>query len=324
MNYSALFDSLSSKSIMVIGDVMLDSYIWGTVDRISPEAPVPVVKTKRTEHRLGGAANVAKNLVALGIKPLLFSVIGADEAGKNLCAVLEKHAISQTSLLTTSNRVTTVKTRIMSGNHQMLRLDTEQTDDLSDDLEQKLYTKITEYITHKQVSAIILQDYNKGVLTASSITNIIDMAKKHAIPVFVDPKKDNFTVYSNLALFKPNFKEFCEGVGVSCDKNDSVALYNFAREYMQSHAIERLMITLSEHGIFIANKSSEYIHLPTQVRQVADVSGAGDTVISVAAACIVAGLPDIEVARISNIAAGLACEMLGVVSITKEQLLKHI
>ena len=168
-----------------------------------------------------------------------------------------------------------------------------------------------------------MQDYNKGVLSFSSIIKITELAKKYSIPVLVDPKKDNFTAYTNLGLFKPNFKEFCEGINKTCNKSDSASLYSFAKEYMQSHAIERIMITLSEQGIFIANPT-EYFHIPSQVRHVADVSGAGDTVISVAAACIIAGLSDFEIARISNIAAGLACEMPGVVSITKEQLLKYI
>jgi len=323
MDYSAVFDSLSTKSIMVIGDVMLDSYIWGSVDRISPEAPVPVVRTMRTEHRLGGAANVAKNLAALGLQPLLCSVIGDDDAGKILRSILESREISTKLCVSASNRTTTVKTRIISGNHQMLRLDSEQTDSLSNSLETEMYEAIVQCVQNETISGIILQDYNKGVLSALSITKIIELAKTHSIPVFVDPKKDNFTVYSHVGLFKPNFKEFCEGVNSMCNKNDSASLYSFAKEYMQSHAIERMMITLSEHGIFIAN-STEYFHIPSQVRHVADVSGAGDTVISVAAACIIAELSDFEIARISNIAAGLACEMPGVVSITKEQLLKHI
>ena len=165
MNYTAVFDSLSTKSIMVIGDVMLDSYIWGNVDRISPEAPVPIVRTAHTEHRLGGAANVAKNLAALGLQPLLCSVVGDDDAGKILRSILESRKISTNLCIIDSNRTTTVKTRIISGNHQMLRLDTEQTDYLSNSLENKLFAAIEQCVQNETISGIILQVFNKGILS---------------------------------------------------------------------------------------------------------------------------------------------------------------
>jgi|SRR5690554_1454826 len=323
MNYSEIFNSLTSQKILIIGDVMLDSYVWGTVERISPEAPVPVVHVSYTENRLGGAANVAKNIHALGLKPILCSVIGDDEAGKNLCAVLHQRGISADCCFVSSQRVTTVKTRVMSGNHQMLRVDNERIEPLSKQDNAQLRTHIFDVIEQQKIAAIVLQDYDKGVLTADTISSIVSAARKHSIPVVVDPKKNNFADYNNVQLFKPNFKEFCDGTQSMCEKTDLDTLYVLAKKYMTEHSIERVMITLSEHGVFIANRD-EYVHIPSQVRYVSDVSGAGDTVISVAVACLIAGLPDGDLARISNIAAGLACEMPGVVSITKEQLLKLI
>lgn len=323
MDYSTIFNGLAGKKVIVIGDVMLDSYIWGDVKRISPEAPVPVVRVSQTEHRLGGAANVAKNLAALGLQPVLFSIIGTDDAGVQLREVLAKRAISDQRIFASDNCTTTVKLRVLSGNHQMLRIDTDPNSAIPDSMTNTLVQEYQHCLAHESISAVILQDYNKGVLTESVITQLIAYAQDHGVPIFVDPKKQNFSCYAHVQLFKPNFKEFCEGIGKTCDKQNSRELYKLALEYMQEKQISRLMITLSEHGVFIANQS-DYVHIPTQVRHVADVSGAGDTVISVAAACIIAGLPDNEVARISNIAAGLACEMPGVVSISKEDLLKKL
>ncbi|MFO7869047.1 MAG: bifunctional ADP-heptose synthase [Bacteroidales bacterium] len=323
MNCSEIFNVQASENVLIVGDVMLDSYIWGNVERISPEAPVPVVHAIETEHRLGGAANVAKNIAALGLNPLLCSVIGDDDSGKKLCSVLESRHISSEFCVVSPRRVTTTKTRIMSGNHQMLRVDTEEVDVLSDEENNQVCSHVLTLLQSQSIAAVILQDYDKGVLSPANISFIIAEAEKKNIPVVVDPKKNNFTQYSHIDLFKPNFKEFCDGVGVECDKADVERLFELAQSYMNEHAVKRVMITLSEQGVFIAN-GHEYIHIPTQVRHVADVSGAGDTVISVAVVCLIAGLPDAEVARISNIAAGLACEMPGVVSITKEQLLKVV
>lgn len=323
MDSKSLFKTAQPKSIMVVGDIMLDSYIWGSVDRISPEAPVPVVNVDSTEDRLGGAANVVKNIASLGMKPILCSVVGDDEPGKKFFEILRQRNITSDYCVVDSNRKTTIKTRVICGKQQMLRVDTEQTDVIPIDITEKLQKSIKTAIQQESISAIILQDYDKGVFSKKLIDFVVSEAKQHNIPVLVDPKKRNFNNFKNVTLFKPNFKEFTEGLGKTCKKNDSEALFGLAKEFMSAQNIETMMITLSELGIFVADKN-HYVQIPTQVRHVADVSGAGDTVISTASVCYVLGLPIEEVARISNIAGGLVCEQPGVVTIEKEQLLNYI
>lgn len=323
MDCKAEFEKSDEKSIMVVGDIMLDSYIWGSVDRISPEAPVPVVSVETTEDRLGGAANVVKNIASLGMKPILCSVVGNDDAGHKFFDILKRRNIASDYCVVADGRKTTVKTRVICGKQQMLRVDTEQTDVIGEDIFQKLKLYIRKAISEQQISAIILQDYDKGVFSKDLIEFVVDESKRQNIPVLVDPKKRNFNNFKNVSLFKPNFKEFTEGIGKSCRKDDSKSLFTLAKEFMATQNIDTMMVTLSEHGIFIADKN-HYVTIPTQVRHVADVSGAGDTVISTAAVCYVLGFPMEEVARISNIAGGLVCEQPGVVTVEKEQLLKHI
>jgi len=323
MNYKQQFTTIQSKPVLVIGDVMVDTYIWGNVDRISPEAPVPVVSVTHTEHRLGGAANVVKNLSALGLQPIICTVIGNDEAGNTMRNLLLESGVSDEHCIIHNQRKTTVKTRILSGNHQILRVDNEQTNSISPELTAEICKKIQKLLTSKKIAAIVFQDYDKGVITKELIDFVTKFAHKYNIPIFVDPKKRNFLYYNSTTLFKPNFKEFTEGIGKQCKKQDIEHVYILAKEFMLKHSIEMIMITLSEHGIFIANQHN-YTHIPSQVRHVADVSGAGDTVISTAIACFLAQLPIEEIARISNIAAGLACEQPGVVTITLEQLSTHI
>lgn len=323
MNYKAEFEKTSTKAIMVIGDVMLDSYIWGNVDRVSPEAPVPVVNVVSTEDRLGGAANVVKNIASLGMKPILCSVVGDDIAGKNFFAILNRRGIDSKYCVIDSDRKTTVKTRIICGKQQMLRVDSEQTDILSNTILEKLKESIKLALKEQEISAVILQDYDKGVFSQELIHFVVDLAKKHCIPVLVDPKKRNFSNFTNVSLFKPNFKEFTEGLGKTCNKENYDQLFVLAKEFMLKQNIDTMMITLSEYGIFIANRN-KFVHIPTQVRHVADVSGAGDTVISTAAVCYVLGFPMEEVARISNIAGGLVCEQPGVVTVEKNQLVNLI
>lgn len=323
MDYKTKFEQSGEQSIMVVGDVMLDSYIWGSVDRISPEAPVPVVSVETTEDRLGGAANVVKNIASLGMKPILCSVVGDDEAGEKFFEILKNRNILSRYCVVAKGRKTTVKTRVICGKQQMLRVDSEQTDIIGEDVLIKLKSHIHKAIVEQKITAIILQDYDKGVFSEELIRFLVEEAQKQQIPVLVDPKKRNFYNFKNVQLFKPNFKEFTEGIGRSCKKDDAESLFVLAKEFMQSQQIDVMMITLSEQGIFIANKD-RYVKIPTQVRHVADVSGAGDTVISTAAVCQVLGFPMDEIARISNIAGGIVCEQPGVVTIEKEQLLKHI
>ncbi|MCQ2958667.1 MAG: PfkB family carbohydrate kinase [Bacteroidales bacterium] len=323
MDYKSIFQNSESKAIMVVGDIMLDSYIWGDVDRISPEAPVPVVNVDTTEDRLGGAANVVKNIASLGMKPVICSVVGNDSASDKFFSILKKRNIDSQYCVVDSTRKTTVKTRVICGKQQMLRIDSEQTDEISEETRIKLQNNIQKAITEQKIAAIILQDYDKGVFSKKLIEFVVAEAKKNSIPVLVDPKKRNFSNFQDVTLFKPNFKEFTEGLGKSCRKNDSEAIFALAKEFMQKQNIDTMMITLSELGIFIADKD-HYVQIPTQVRHVSDVSGAGDTVISTASVCYVLGFPIEEIARISNIAGGIVCEQPGVVTIEKEQLIQHI
>ena len=323
MDYKSILKATEPKAIMVVGDIMLDSYLWGNVDRISPEAPVPVVLVDSVEDRLGGAANVVKNFISLGMRPFVCSVVGDDEAGHTFLKILKTLGVESKYCVVDPNRKTTIKKRVICGKQQMLRIDSEQIDEIREDVRKKLEENVRKGIEEENIAAIVLEDYDKGVFSADLIQFIVNEAKAKSIPVLVDPKKRNFTNYKNVTLFKPNFKEFTEGLGKSCSKYDNDALFSLAKEFMHKQSIDIMMITLSELGIFVADKDA-YVHIPTQVRHVADVSGAGDTVISVATVCYVLGFPIAEIARISNIAGGLVCEQPGVVTVEKEQLIQKI
>jgi len=315
--------SIENKTVIVIGDVMVDSYVWGSVDRISPEAPVPVVSVNRTENRLGGAANVAQNLAALQLVPVLCSVIGCDEAGGILKELLRQKSLCADYCIEIPERKTTNKQRILSGNHQILRIDTEQSNEISAGIRDTLFKSICHAIETHNAAAIVFEDYDKGVISKELIDKVVAIAKEKKLPVFVDPKKRNFTYYTNITLFKPNVKEFIEGSGTVVNAQNLPHLFEVSKEFMRKQSIENLMITLSEHGIFVANERG-YHHLPSMVRHVADVSGAGDTVISTTVACWLAHIDLPEIARIANVAAGIACEQPGVVTINRGELLEQI
>jgi len=324
MNIEELFRSFSSKKIIVIGDVMMDTYIKGSVARISPEAPVPIVNLSLKEDRLGGAANVALNLIALGATVFVASVIGEDDNGNKMVELLEENEIHCAALLRSAERQTTVKTRVLGNNQQLLRIDSEQTDDLKTSEEEQLIELIENLIRIETVDAIIFEDYNKGVLTERVIQKIISVANEKNIITTVDPKKKNFFSYKNVTLFKPNLKELKEGLDVQFDlKSDFPAFENSIRQLAEKLNNDISFVTLSEHGVFIKDSKEKY-HIPAHVRNIADVSGAGDTVISVASLCLAAGISLENVAQISNISGGLVCEEVGVVSINKEKLEQEI
>lgn len=322
MNYKEIFDRFEGKRILVIGDVMIDSYVRGHVNRISPEAPVPIVTLEKEEDRLGGAANVAINLSAMGAKPIVCSVIGDDQQGSNLKQLLNHVAISDEGLVRSKNRKTTVKTRIIGNNQQLLRIDSEQVNPIDLHEENQLITKVTELIA-KGVDGIIFEDYNKGVLTPACINEIISLANKHKIVTAVDPKKENFFAYKNVTLFKPNLKELKDGLGLDFSFSSDLKDVELAIDKLNAMLHNQIsFVTLSEHGVFIKNSASKH-YTRAHVRTIADVSGAGDTVISVATLCLVVGLSIELIAEISNIAGGLVCEKSGVVSIDKTQLLQE-
>ena len=317
---NSVFDSFSSFNILVIGDVMIDSYMWGKVDRISPEAPVPVVSILNKEERLGGAANVALNLRSLGACPILCSVIGKDSKGEIFRALCKESNILTDGIIEIDSRPTTVKTRVIGGTQHLLRVDEEISSPITKNESQILTNQISSILKNKKINAIIFEDYDKGAISSNLIKSVTQEANQLNIPICVDPKKRNFMDYENVSLFKPNFRELKEGLKLDLRKNDFEGIFNACIEFQKEKHISELMVTLSELGIFISDGKS-YETIPTQVRDVADVSGAGDTVISVATLCKAAGLNATETAAISNIAGGLVCEKVGVVPVEKESLL---
>jgi len=295
----------------------------GKVERISPEAPVPIVSVEKHENRLGGAANVALNIKSLGGNPILCSIIGDDEKGRIFIDLLEDQQMSNIGIICDKERKTTTKTRVISGNQHCLRIDDEITYSVSEKQEQTIIGQIETIINEQKINAIIFEDYDKGVISPNIISSVVTFATRKSIPISVDPKKRNFLDYKGVTLFKPNFKELCEGLKVEIKKSDYEAIHENISAFRHEMNIRHLMVTLSELGMIITDGDSFY-HVPTHIREVADVSGAGDTVISVATMCLIAGLDATEIARISNIAGGLVCEHAGVVPVDKQKLLQVI
>jgi D-glycero-beta-D-manno-heptose-7-phosphate kinase len=326
-NYQKVFEQFRHFRVLVIGDVMVDAYIFGKVERISPEAPVPVVSVEKRVNRLGGAANVALNLKSLGAEPVLCSVIGGDSKGEDFRQLLAEAGISGETVVTSHERITTTKFRVIGNRTQMLRVDEEVTDDLIPADQLQLLGKIRETIEKSTIHAIILQDYNKGVLTADLIHAVIKMASIHHIPVAVDPKRKNFLQYKGAALFKPNLKELREGLGRDIRIDDRESLEDAATFLHKELEISDVMVTLSEKGVFISSqaaggKIARHV-IPALLRNISDVSGAGDTVISIAALGLACGLGPEEIASLANLAGGLVCEEVGVVPVNLDKLMKE-
>ncbi len=327
IDFVKVFDKFNSLNILIIGDVMIDAYWWGGVNRISPEAPVPVCAVNDKESRLGGAANVALNIAAMGANPILCSVVGEDYQGHQLCELMEKQNMDTKGIVFSSNRPTTIKTRIIGNKTQMLRIDEETDVNISLSEEKVFVAKIEEIINTEKINAIIFQDYDKGVITEGVITKIIEIAKRKNIPVTVDPKKRNFTAYKNVDLFKPNLKELKEGLKIDFDNVDKDVLVEASLLLHYKQKIDKVFITLSERGVFMMDftkKETEVTMLPACLRKISDVSGAGDTVISLATLCLALGLDSQTIANISNFAGGLVCESVGVVPIDKNKLLSEL
>ncbi len=326
-DYREIFSRFSRMNVMVIGDVMVDAYLFGKVDRISPEAPVPVVSVERRLSRLGGAANVALNLRSLGARPLLCSVAGADAKGAEFAELLEKEGIAGSGMVFSKERMTTTKFRVIGNNVQMLRVDEEATHDLSPADTRKLLGIIRGQMESLPVSAVVIQDYDKGVLTPELIHAVIALAREHDIPVCVDPKKRNFLAYAGATLFKPNLNELREGLNREVSPADPASLEAAADYFHRQQGIPYFLATLSEKGAFISTRdhAGETVRhlIPAHVRNIADVSGAGDTVISVAALCLACGLDPLRIASVANLAGGLVCEEVGVVSVNREKLLEE-
>ncbi len=317
-----IFDSFIGKKVLVIGDVMLDSYWWGNVERISPEAPVPIVHTRKKEYRLGGAANVALNLKRLGAEPIICSVIGHDAEGEILLRLLGNENISSQGIIISDLRPTTVKTRIISGKNQLLRIDIEEDELLVKEDASNLESKISEIINTSDL--VIFEDYDKGVISQSLIEEIVKKAIDIKIPVAVDPKKRNFMAYKNVTLFKPNLRELSEGLKIDLNTGSDIKEIKEAAKLLQDKLhVDHVLITLSEKGVYLSEKDGTGHQIPAHIRDIYDVSGAGDTVISVAALTLLANVYGNVVAALANLAGGLVCEKVGVVPIDREELIRE-
>ncbi len=318
-----IFQKFEQLKVIVLGDAMVDTYLWGKIERISPEAPIPIVTITDRENRLGGAANVSLNINSLGATPLLFSVIGDDEKGKEFVELLKKRKLSSDGVIVDPDRKTTVKNRVISNGQHIARIDEESIDYISADFENQLFDSIKKTVSKQKIDVIIFVDYDKGVITPRLIKRVTELAKEKGIYTAVDPKTRNFQTYKNVDLFKPNFSEFRIGTRKKLKKGDLEGLLHEAVALKQKKGYKLIFVTLSELGVLISNGVEES-HYPANIRYIADVSGAGDTVISVASLCLSAELPPKLLAMMSNIAGGLVCEKVGVVPIDKELLKKEV
>jgi rfaE bifunctional protein kinase chain/domain len=322
IDFDKLFTDISKLKVAVIGDVMLDTYWWGNVERISPEAPVPVVAVSKREKRIGGAGNVALNVQALGSSVALLTIVGDDDDGVQLVKLMQDKNIDTRFILESKKRITTNKIRIISRNQQMMRLDAEHTEDIDETDEIKLQNQVEKYILSEKPDVIILEDYNKGILTKNIIEHTIDLCNKNNIPVTVDPKRKNFFSYKKATLFKPNLHEVFTSLNMLPEEISGEMLSGIHSKLKESldHSIS--MITLSDKGIFYQENNNKNI-IPSHRRNIADVSGAGDTVIAVAS-IIYAFSKNIHLAaEVANIAGGIVCEEVGTAVINKERLLKE-
>jgi rfaE bifunctional protein kinase chain/domain len=325
--YKKLFEDFSGKKILIIGDVMVDAYLWGKVERISPEAPIPIVALRKRENRLGGASNVALNIRAMGATPVLCTVIGEDEKGDRFMELLKQERIDTKHVLRSPRRITTTKFRIFGNNYQMLRVDEEVEEGLAEQDRKAFAKMVAAVIAAGKIDCIVFQDYDKGVITPSLIEEVVALARKHSVPVTVDPKRRNFMDYKGVTLFKPNLKELKEGLKMDLDPADHTTVMRASQLLIEKLDCSYVLATMSEHGVMISSRdqiSDRNIVIPAHIRSIADVSGAGDTVISVASLCLASKCSPYELAYISNLAGGQVCEEVGVVPVNKEKLLKEV
>lgn len=315
-----IFRKSKGKKIAIIGDVMLDKYVYGSISRISPEAPVPIVDIDNTEYKLGGAANVANNIKALDAEPILIGVIGNDYDSKHYIDVMRMLGLSTIGIQKDSNRPTTAKTRVIAHSQHVLRVDSEIKEDISKATRNKILNFFKKNI--KSFEAVILQDYNKGVLSKALIAEVISISKKNNKSVYVDPKFHNFFEYKDVTVFKPNKKETSDILAMKIDGESSVK--EAGRKLIDKLNCEYLVLTRGEKGMMLFDKEKNktvILNIPTQARRAADVSGAGDTVISTIAVMLAGGANIIEAVMLANQAAGIVCEAVGIIPIYKQALM---
>ncbi len=312
-----ILNSFHSKRIAVIGDIMLDKYIFGHVSRISPEYPVPVVDVTHEEHRLGGAANVALNTLSLGSETLLIGITGADGNREILLDLFRSRGLATEGMICDSSRPTTCKTRILSQNHHITRVDFESRKEVDAEIGQAILDSFDAII--QSIDAVVLEDYNKGVLSASVIRHIITSANRHKVPVLVDPKLRNFFAYKGCSIFKPNLSEIAASLGIILHNNDK-EVEAACLALKKKIEADTIIVTRGDKGMTIYNGS--FTHIEATSLEVTDVSGAGDTVIGLLALGAATGLDIITNATIANLAAGTVCQEVGAVPAKPEKLLK--
>jgi rfaE bifunctional protein kinase chain/domain len=313
-----IFKKFNDLNVLIIGDVMVDAYIWGAVERISPEAPVPIISVKKRDFRLGGAANVALNVLSLGAKPILCALAGEDAQGSRLMQLLDDKGMSKEGIVLSQTRPTTVKARVIATHQHVIRIDDESDAIASREEENELLKRIEKLMPRCQ--AVIFEDYDKGVITARLVEEAVKLARKMDIPTIVDPKKRNFHHYKHVTLFKPNLKELREGLKLEIEAGDLESVEKAVDQVKNKLDSAGVMLTLSEHGVYIDYKAQK-LSYPAHKREIADVSGAGDTVVSIAALCVALGLSPEKVAMLSNLGGGLVCQYVGVVPVDKKELL---
>jgi rfaE bifunctional protein kinase chain/domain len=307
-------------NVLVVGDVMVDFYLFGEVNRISPEAPVPVVEILKKEARPGGAANVALNISELGGNPILLSMIGRDTTATTLLNLLKKNEVKTSHILQHKGRVTALKTRIFDEDKQVVRFDEEEVEYLESAQENLLLKELKKIFAATKIDVIILQDYNKGVLTKYVIKQILLLATKNEIPVAVDPKERNFFDYQAIDLFKPNLRELSEAIGYRINPRSIESLRSGAEELRRKNRFKNLMVTLGANGIFCFTKTGDSFIVPAKTIKAADVSGAGDTVISIAAMAYAQKYHLKEIAAFANKGAAAVCKKIGVAPVTPKDM----
>jgi rfaE bifunctional protein kinase chain/domain len=311
-----LKENFKGLKIAVIGDMMLDCYFRGDVKRISPEAPVPVIEVENEFFRFGGAANVALNVLKLGGIPYSIGVVGNDNDGKIFNSLMKESKIISEGIVVDNSRPTTAKTRVIAGNQHVVRIDKESKKDISSDIEKKLLDYL--YSQIKNLDGIILQDYNKGVLTAGFIKKIIVLANKKDILITVDPKFHNFFEFQNVTVFKPNRKEAEDILGIKIVNDNDIS--KTGKNLLKKLKAKNILLTLGPEGIAVFEKGKPERRMPTKARKVADVSGAGDTVIATLTSALAAGGNIIEASYLANYAAGIVCQEVGIVPIELDTL----
>ncbi len=312
-----LVNRANSIEVLCVGDIMLDKFIYGSVDRISPEAPIPVIRIDREDAMLGGAGNVVRNLLSLGANARFCGLIGEDDAGREVAGLLNEDDHCTANLLLDSARPTSIKTRYMASNQQMLRADREETHALSESLQNDLLLDVAEGLGEVQV--MVLSDYGKGVLEGETPRHLIELAQKAGIPVVVDPKGTDYSKYRGATLVTPNRKELSEASRMACTSDESIVAA--ARQIIETCGIQNVLATRSQDGMTLVTNSGDVVHLPTEAREVFDVSGAGDTVVATLAMALGLGADLADGAELANVAAGIVVAKIGTASVYGEELI---